>query len=200
MENAFDESELMREFEGVPHWKVLVFILVICQRLIPSFRAFSAETGFSGEKVLTSFIEKAWETLGAGISVADYSNEMKVAETVAPDTEEHESSLASSALDSAVAVSLLMKAFQKEQTKAALEVASLSRDSVDMYIQDIDHIDPLDPELEVRILSHDLMQKELQRQREDLEFLNELDDNILISIEKVQARWKNDQSSCLGLV
>jgi len=195
----FSDTQLRQKFDAFPYWKSLVFILIICQRLMPSFRAFSEQTGYAGEKSLAGFIEKAWNTLSTGTSSVDYSSEMRAAEALAPDTENFESPLVSSALDTAVAVSLLMKAFKVEETGIAVDVATLIRDSIDMYIQDLEQIDSLDPKLEEKILNHGLMQKELIQQRKDLEFLGGLDDDILVSMPMVRSRWKNAQSSCLGL-
>ncbi len=52
MESEFNEDELKQKLARLPFWKQLVFLLVVCQRLIPSFRAFAAETGAEGESQL----------------------------------------------------------------------------------------------------------------------------------------------------
>ncbi len=73
------------------------------------------------------------------------------------------------------------------------------RDSVDMYVQELEDMDPADPELEEKILAHKLMQEELRRQREDLEFLNTLDDEISVSMTAVKNKWFDSEESCLAL-
>lgn len=200
MEIAFDESELRRRLEPIPFWKQLVFLLAICQRLIPSFQAFAKEAGVSGEKELRRLIDKAWAALLAGIWNAEFSSDMAQAEKLAPDTEDFESILVSSALDAAIAISFLMKAFTENQTGSIVEAAGLIRDSVDMYIQELENLDPGDPSLEKKILTHELMQKELKRQREDLSFLTALDNDINLSIAAVEERWFGLEESCLGLM
>jgi hypothetical protein len=44
-------------------------------------------------------------------------------------------------------------------------------ESVDLYVQETEHMSPRDPNLEERIVSHLLMQQELARQQRDLAVL-----------------------------
>lgn len=199
MESEFNEDELKQKLVKLPFWKQLVFLLIVCQRLIPSFRAFSAETGFQGQNQLTSLLSKAWDLLSNGISNTDLSSEAALAESIAPDTENFDSVLVSSALDAAVATCLLMRAFGDQQTDSIVEAVTLVRDSVDMYVQEMEDMDPAAPDLEENILGHELMQKELRRQREDLEFLEKLDDDISVSMTTVKNKWFDSEESCLAL-
>lgn len=199
MESEFNEDELKRKLVKLPFWKQLVFLLIVCQRLIPSFRAFAAETGFQGENELSGLLKKAWNSLLNGVSRTDFSSEAALAESLAPDTEDFDSVLVSSALDAAVATSLLMKAFSDQQTDTIVEAVTLVRDSVDMYVQELGDMDPADPDLEENILGHELMQKELRRQRGDLEFLSTLDDEISVSMTAVKNMWFDSEESCLAL-
>lgn len=199
MEPEFDDVALHQKLAVLPFWKQLVFLIVVCQRLIPSFHAFANETGFEGEDILKDLLQKAWDTLLKGASKADFASEVNQAESVAPDTEDFGSIYVSSALDAAVSVSLLMKAFSDGQTDTIVEATALIRDSVDMYVQELADMDPNDPNLETRILEHELMQKELVRQREDLEFISSLDDDISVSMTVVKEKWLGREDSCLGL-
>lgn len=199
MEKEFSKAELHQNLSRIVFWKQLVFLLLVCQRLMPSFRAFSRDSGFAGEKVLLDSLRKAWITLLAGVSKTNFSAEVNQAESVAPNTEDVESDFVSSALDAAIAVSLLMKAFNDGQTDTIVEAASLARDSIDMYVQELEQMDQNDPNIETKILSHDLMQKELKRQREDIAFINSLDDDISQSMMVVKEKWFSREDSCLGL-
>lgn len=199
MEPEFNEDELKQKLVRLPFWKQLVFLLIVCQRLIPSFRAFAAETGFCGQSELTSLLSKAWDSLSNGVFSIDLSSEAALAESIAPDTEDFDTILVSSALDAAVATSLLMRAFIDQKTDTIVEAVTLVRDSVDMYVQELEDMDPADPDLEEKILVHELMQKELRRQREDLEFLSTLDDDISVSMTTVKNKWFDSEESCLAL-
>ena len=167
--------------------------------MIPSFRALSKESGFAGENLLLDLRNKAWGTLLAGVSRADFSKEVTQAESVEPDTEDFESVYVSSALDAAIAVGLLMRAFNDGQTSTVVEAASLARDSIEMYVQDLENMAQNDPNIETKILGHVLMQKELKRQREDIDFIKALDDDISLSMMVVKENWFDKEDSCLGL-
>ncbi len=198
MEPAFNEDELKEKLVKLPFWKQLVFLLIVCQRLIPGFHVFAAETGSGGTSQLAGLLTKAWDTLLNGVSRADLSNEAAQAESLAPDTEDFDSDLVSSALDAAVAISLLMKAFSDQKTDTIVEAVTLVRDSVDMYVQELEDMDPAAHDLEEKILEHELMQKELKRQRENLDFLSTLDDDISVSMTAVKNKWFDSEESCLG--
>jgi uncharacterized protein YjaG (DUF416 family) len=200
MEPEFNEGELKQKLIKLPFWKQLAFLLIVCQRLLPSFQAFAAETGFQGKSELAGLLTKAWDSLLNSVSSTDFSSEATLAESLAPDTEDFDSAIVSSALDAAIATSLLMKAFSGQQTDTIVEAVTLIRDSVDMYAQELEDMDPADPDLEKNILGHELMQKELRRQREDLEFLGTLDDDISVSMIAVKNKWFNSEESCLGLM
>lgn len=199
MEPEFNKAELKQKLIKLPFWKQLAFLLIGCQRLLPSFRAFATETGFQGHSQLSGLLGKAWNSLLNDVSSTDFSREVTLAESLAPDTEDFDTVLVSSALDAAIATSLLMKAFSDQQTDTIIEAVSLIRDSVDMYVQELEDMNSSDPELEENILGHELMQKELRRQREDLEFLGSLDDDISVSMTAVRKKWFDTEDSCLAL-
>jgi len=56
----------------------------------------------------------------------------------------------------------------------------------DMYVQEKENMAPADPDLETKILDHWLMQQELKRQRDDLEFLGDLNVDITLSMIAVK--------------
>lgn len=200
MENEFDEASLARDLDQLDFWKQLMFLISVCQRLVPSFSEFAKQTGVKGESILLSGLEKAWDILLSGNSASDLSFQQKQCEGIAPDTEDFDLILVSSALDAAVAISLLMKAFTTNDTNSIVEAASLARDSVDMYVQELENMDPNAPDLEELIVNHDLMQKELKLQREAIEFLQSLDDNQSTSMTEAKKKWFGSKGSCLGLV
>ncbi len=92
-----------------------------------------------------------------------------------------------------------MKAFRDQQTDTIVEAVTLVHDSVDMYVQELEDMDPADPDLEENILGHELMQNELRRQREDLEFLSMLDDDMSVFMMAVKNKWFDREESCLAL-
>jgi len=199
-ESEFNEAVLKEQLSKMAVWKQIVFLLSICQRLFPSFVVFARETGVDGEPVLKSAMQKAWNHLFKGEFIADLRNEADECESIAPDTEVFDSDFVSSALDAAIAVSSLMKAFFENDTNLIVEGASLARDSVDMYIQELENMDVNASNLESLILNHRLMQQELRRQREDLEFLRGLSSDISKSMRAVKIKLYDKNDSCLDVV
>jgi uncharacterized protein YjaG (DUF416 family) len=199
MEQEFNEEKLLQELKLVPFWKQLAFLTSVCKRLIPSFFAFSKETGALGTSELESILQKAVRSILKGEINAGFESDSKLAESFAPETEEHSSIFTSSALDAATAISILANAFDEQHTSMIVEGAALARDSVDMFIQEIEELKPNDPQLELKILQHKLMQKELKRQREDLKFLQTLSNNLEGSERKLQNALFDKSESCLGL-
>ncbi len=78
-----------------------------------------------------------------------------------PDTENFGTIFCSSALDAANSVSLMLEFILKNDVNHCVTVASLSIDTVDMYIQEMDHLEFNGPESEMKVLAHPLMQREL---------------------------------------
>lgn len=201
MEAEFNEDKLHQKLVVLPFWKQLAFLLIVCQRLIPSFRAFAGKPrGKKDESLLNDILNKAWSTLLSGVTKADFSNEVVQAESVAPETEDSELLYVSSVLDASVAIGLLMKSFSDGQTDTIIEGVTLIRDSVDMYVQELENMVPNDPELEIKVLNHELMQQELKRQREDIEFLSVLNEDIGLAMTIVKEKWFDKEESCLGLM
>lgn len=200
MENSFNEEVLSEKLDKLVYWKQLVFLVSVCQRLLPSFIVFAKEAGVHGEDVLQNALDKAWNSLLDGEFLLDLSLQQELCESVAPDTEEFDSKYVSSALDAAIAISLLMKAFTINETNIIVEATTLIRDSVDMYVQEIENMDPNDPNLEKRILCHELMQNELKKQKEDILYLSKLENEQVPSMIDIKNKWFDRKDSCLGLV
>lgn len=199
MEYEFDEVRLKQQLKKMPFWKQLAFLLVVRQRLLPSFRVFSMRTGCEGLTELDQLLAKSWDSLLEGISNANYIAEASLADSLAPDTEQYDMVLVSSALDAAASISLLMEAFGNQKTETVVEAVTLARDSIDMYVQELEGLDPCDPLLERKILRHDLMQRELAKQDAELHYLDTLDNDVRVSMSQVKSRWFDRKDSCLDL-
>jgi uncharacterized protein YjaG (DUF416 family) len=118
----------------------LVFMVMICERLLPNFARFEADEGMTGRTAsLRAAVDLIWTTATEG-QLADREKArtlIQECELLAPDADETTSELwTSAAIDAAVAVWTTLEAV--EDTPAndkALEVATCATDSVDMYIQ-----------------------------------------------------------------
>jgi len=197
MQNRFNEESLYKKLDKLEYWKQLLFLIIVCQRLIPNFFYFEKKTGHIGGKILVNAIEKSWSVLMKGKVFVNLTKEQKECEKIAPDTEKYQTILVSSALDTAVAVSLLMKAFLEHDTKIIVEAVSLMNDTIEMYIQDMIDVDIFTPIIEEKIIQHPLMQRELNQQIKDYDFLLRLDDDLSSSIKIAHKKWFGKYYSCL---
>jgi uncharacterized protein len=88
-----------------------------------------------------------------------------------PNTEQFRSPYTSAALDAANAIAAVLYGLERPEEARPVEVASLARDTVDLFVQNLMSLDPNVTGFEEAILEHSLMQRELRRQREDLDAL-----------------------------
>ena len=199
MNYSFNELKLHQKLTKLTFWKQQLFLLTLCQRLLPGYNAFLMQANLNDRSILLRLLEKAWNTLEAGINQKDFSEDARLAEQVAPDTAEYDSILVSTALDATIATSLLMRSFTKANTTLIVEGATLVRDSIDMYVQELENINPQSPELESMIENHPLMQLELKTQNKEIDFIENLDEDLLIGIKAAKSRLYGYNQSCLGL-
>lgn len=170
MEN-FNQDRLSSGQENLPPWKRVLFMVRCAQRMIPNYDRFSAETGFGEVTILRRALDAAWRWIESSTTPPDLAELRDACDQLAPDTERFRSPFASAALDAANSVAAILDALERPNSANMTEVSSLARDTVDLFVQESLDLDPNAPGFEERILEHDLMQRELRRQREDLELL-----------------------------
>lgn len=170
MEREFDKGLLRNRLLRLGHWQVVFFTWSVCERMYPNFVRFSDLTGHEGAGILRSSLDRVIKWLKFE-PLEDEGFDGNACDAVAPDTEDYDTPLVSAALDAAVAISFLVNSISGEAVELAVEASTLAVDSVDLFVQAIEEIDLNDPFLEVKVHSHELMQRELKMQRECLELL-----------------------------
>ena len=168
---VFDEKRLERSLRKLPAWKQVAFMALLGARMLPNYRRFSAETGFGNVSVLEEAFDAAWTWIESGKSPANLTALLKACERQAPVTEDFSSPYTSAALDAANVAEATLDAIARPDQVHPTEVASLARDTVDLFVQELVALDPNAPSFQEAILRHPLMQRELRQQREDLETL-----------------------------
>lgn len=168
---VFEKDQMRQSLSQLESWKQIAFMALCCERMVPNYEQFAAETSFGDPLVLRLGLGAAWSWLVTR-QVPDHLNTVRMAvEQQTPDTTNFASPFTSAALDAVNAVACLLDALVNPEIADPVEVAVLSYDTVDIYVQEIEDLDPREDGFEDRILSHPLMQKELRRQREDLSYL-----------------------------
>ena len=199
MNLEFNEKELSKQLVNLIDWKQLVFGLSCAERMFPNYILFFEKTGWGDPKIIRKSLDVTWEYIELGKSSEDLRNLAELCSEFAPNTEEFNTFFVSLALNAAGAACLLMEAAFEFNKNKIIEIATLVRDSVDLYVQEVEGMDANDPDLEKTIIEHPLMQSELKRQRNDLAALNGVSDIALNEIMKLREVWRN-QLSCLNVV
>jgi uncharacterized protein len=168
---TFDEERLRRSLRQLAPWQRIVFMVQVGERMIPNYRHFSAETGFGNVSALRGAFDAAWIWIESKRLPDNIAELREACEQQAPDTERFRSPYTSAALDAANVAAIVLEGLERPDEARPVDVASLARDTVDLFVQERMNLDPNAPGFEEALLRHSLMQRELRRQREDLEVL-----------------------------
>lgn len=180
----FELGKLRQTLHSLPSWKRVVFMVSCCERMLPNYQSFSSEAGYGNANLLREALDRAWDWIEGGRLPNNMATLIAECEQQAPDTSEFDSIYTSAALDAANSIAETLEALGEATEDQAIEVASLARDTVDLFVQQQQDLDPNSPGLEKEIIESRLMQDELRHQRQCLEELKDrIDERSLIAAE-----------------
>jgi uncharacterized protein len=195
----FDETELRANAEQLSHRAKVVWALLCAERLFPNYQVFHEKHGWGRPDAIREALDWAWQWLTAKSPAKPPAAPLLAAvEAAEPDTEDFDSLYVSPALDAATAAGSLLRLAIEDRVEHLVAVASFSRDTVDMYVQELETMAASDPDLEERIRLHPLMQRELQRQAEDLILVRRLK-GIAEEIEQLKAERRAPAASSIDV-
>lgn len=198
-EEPFGPEELRKALEKLPSLGQLAFLLSCVERLFPNYLAFNRRHAWGHPSALQEALALGWRSLGGGdVPRSMILDALERCEEALPNTEQFNSELVSPGLDAAACSCLLLEFLLESNSQKAIEAATLARDTVDMYVQDVEPFRSNDPALERQILTHTFMKRELERQRHDLRTLMQVDWNRPEVISELAQRWKDTQVSNIG--
>lgn len=194
MKRYFEEDRLLKKLSDFEPRARVAFGLICAERLLPNYSKFSREHSWGDIRPLRRALDAAWTWLQDGKGEeAGWKSQIEECEQQAPDTNDFDSIFVSPALDAAsVAIELLLMLSQPAAERA-LDIATFARDTVDMYVQEIESMEPNSSDLEEKIVEHELMQRELALQEESLQFAKNFD------VAKAAEKWRNLELSNIGL-
>ncbi|WP_163840514.1 DUF416 family protein [Pseudoxanthomonas sacheonensis] len=187
----FDEITLRTSTKRLSDWQCVAFMAYCCERMLPNYQSFFAQTSYGKINVLRAALDYIWTWVESSQLPIDVASLTAACEQEAPDTSEFSSIYTSAALDAATAIAITLDALEKPLENQLVDVASLARDSVDLYVQERANLDPNDPLLEEKILKSDLMQAELRAQRESILMLESLSETRDLAARHLRERWSN---------
>jgi uncharacterized protein YjaG (DUF416 family) len=142
----------------------VAFAASCCERLLPNYRAFSADENWGSPEVLREGLDLAWRFARAGSFEIEQARSLRDrCEASAPDTEDFRHPLTSAALDAAVAICETLDCCLSGDVKRSQAAAIAARDTVYMFVQPDGT--PMSDEW---IYSQPIMKAELAKQRADL--------------------------------
>ncbi|MCG8422126.1 MAG: YjaG family protein [Proteobacteria bacterium] len=198
MEKEFDHGEVLQRLKRLSFLSALAFLLSCAERLYPNYLAFLRHHGWGNADAIRESLDLGWTVLEGGNVDGDRIDDVRSrCQDAEPDTEHFDSVYVSPALDAASVAGILLDFIRAKDVNSVAEAASLCRDTVDMYIQELESMDANAPDLEARILAHPLMQRELARQRGDIERLSEYVETL--DVESLKSDWRSPSTSNIGL-
>jgi uncharacterized protein YjaG (DUF416 family) len=137
--------------------------------MLPNYEKFFAMENWGRPEILATSLEKVWSSLTRQPLTHERIEELtRRCEEAAPDTERFNSLYTSSALDAASALVETLRCCEDGDASHALLVGTAARDTVDMYIQMRDKLDPMGEGMEEAIARDPLMHREMRKQEKDL--------------------------------
>ena len=169
MTERYDEQRLQKQLAGLGKSGLVMFALSIAERMLPNYRRFVRESGWGDGSVLRTALDLGWSWLENGIIEIDDAQVLRDAcLKQAPNPEDFTSLFVSAALDAANSAVIVVELLSDTNIEKVIEIASYGRDTVDMYVQELEGMPPNAPDLEERIRLHAMMQRELSNQRKAL--------------------------------
>ena len=181
---------------------LILFMLSCAERMVPNYLVFYNEVHYGDPSLLRIALDVVWSWFDTKNSVnIDLVALLNNIINITPNSEKHyPSTLCSYALNSSVSVYLTVNSIINpiESLTNAHEVAILSSETVDLYIKESlcypPYSNSISNEYNDSILKHPLMQREIQRQLLDINYL--IDGHIQIS--ELKKCWSNIMVSNIG--
>jgi len=180
------------ELEECSYSKNVLFALRCCERLYPNFVFFSSKFRTGDPVPLRQSLDFSWLSLlddERKIDVSEYL--FSSIESQMPDTECFDTIYVSSALDACAACLLLLEFLRHRRLNRILEIATLARDTVDMFVQELENLPPNDPDIEKKIQAHELMQNEIKVQKSTMMLLKSINTITPDIVVKLKEEWSN---------
>jgi uncharacterized protein len=172
------EEESPVQLSELAPGKQLAFALLIFQRMLPRMIVFCKDTGVD-DSCCSQARDVAWSDMEDDSKRhALYRSLNKACLKNAPDTEDFTHEMTSDALNAFLTISEIMQFMLDGSFNHIAYISTLATDSVYLYLADLEPGPVMTKEIGDRISSHPLMWQELQREKEDIEFLAALPDHF----------------------
>ena len=191
----FNHDSLRNQLMGMNSDHSLAFGVACCERLLPGYELFCAKAGWGNpeelRRILTLIGRQCWRRDLDRVQIQALS---LGCEKAAPDSEDFDFLYTATAQDTVAAICQLLKFLDDSDIDHIVNAAQYVTDSIDLIVQEVVDMDPGDPELETKILSHPLMQNELRRQERDIKDLQTSPELAPESLQGFISRSQEEQA------
>lgn len=147
----------------------ILFAVLTCEKLLPNYRQFSNSIKWGNIEILEEAIVMIYQFLqDIELNDAELDGIYEKIIEITPNVENFEGDLPSYALDTCSAISDAIEFLLSEDQSYLLNIVSIARDTIDMFIQESEDLDPKDEDLEDKIAQNEYMKKEYNRQHDIL--------------------------------
>jgi uncharacterized protein YjaG (DUF416 family) len=157
-------AEIEKTIVSMSHEQKCLFILLTCDKMLPNYVSFSEKNDWGNSRVLKNeilMLEKA--ILEIPIATTELSELNKFIEANIPDLDSFETG--SFAFDTSIVFSEAIEYLINKDTKHILNIAQGILDTIDMFVQIKEDLDPNDIELDNKIQKSEYIKREFKRQR-----------------------------------
>jgi uncharacterized protein YjaG (DUF416 family) len=173
------QGRLEDKLHELPHSHRVAFAASCCERAYPNYINFFQLAHWGGPGALRTSLNRVWDFVEGLIGALDDISELEQkCESVTPDLDDFSTPdidlQSGAAQEAAFMIRLLLQLCRDNQLSYILRIMTFARDTIDMYVQVIEVIDPNDPQLDERIEQHPLMLREIRKQEDDLSRLSQI--------------------------
>lgn len=160
--------EIKKLLQPLSFEQKLAFCALTAEKLLHNYSYFSQQFKWGSPEIL----QKALLVIFQSISNKNLFSKLEIQEfidnvdSITPDTEDFDTILVSFALDGCTSVLSSLYYLQDQENEHTIDVAIYARDTVHMYLQEIDDLDMTNEYSEQKIENNLLMKLEKYRQKE----------------------------------
>ncbi|MGK3968402.1 DUF416 family protein [Sorangium sp. So ce118] len=197
----FDEVQLIKDIERLAPRHRVAFAAACAERLRPAYLTFSARTGRGNPRQYEAILDLLWSDLDEQrMTDAEVSAHMESCMALIPQEDDGPwINEQASAEDAGAALAYALQCRQSGQSQEAAWAARCSYEALDHYVITHEGLDIKIPGTETRVLSHPLVQAELDRQWRDIrELLAAKEQDITDTINRLRDRASTEATVFFG--
>ncbi len=160
---------LVDELLRLSHSHQLAFAASCCERAYPSYVAFNRNEGWGDPAPLRRALYHVWSIVdGQPVRADEVSVLREQCQSVIPDSDDFGSMEATAGPEAGFSIMILLEYCTDPNPRHAVRISTFARDTIDMAVQLRRELNPDDRDLEQKILRDPLMQREFNKQEQDI--------------------------------